>query len=269
MLMARTIAIANQKGGVGKTATAVNVAAGLAQEGRRVLLIDLDSQASASSGYGIAAAAGRSSYEVLIGQATVSDVAVATAVEGLDVLPSSRNLAGAEVELVTCEDRQAQLQRALAAVGDRYDFILIDCPPALGMLTLNALCAADSVLVPLQCEFYALEGLGALLDTIASVRERFRPGLELEGIVLTMFDARTSLSRQVAREVRNHFEGLVFHAMVPRNVRIGESPSHGLPVMLYDPSSSGAEAYRKVAKELLEQVLTQSSAEVPGVGEGD
>lgn len=266
--MARTLAVANQKGGVGKTATAVNLSAALAEEGRRVLLLDLDSQASASSGVGVLAEPGRSSYEVLIGAIPAREACVGTAVAGLSVLPSSRDLAGAEVELVEFEDRHRRLGDALADLAEDYDDILIDCPPALGMLTLNALCAADAVLVPLQCEFYALEGLSALLDTIGRIRGAFHPSLELQGIVLTMYDARTSLSRQVASEVRTHFASRVFRAMVPRNVRISEAPSHGAPVLVYDPASSGAAAYRQVAKELISQYL-KGSSEASEEGETD
>jgi chromosome partitioning protein len=255
--LARILAIANQKGGVGKTATAVNLSAALAEQGRRVLLLDLDSQASASTGVGVRAEPGRSSYEVLIGAIPARETLLATGVPGLTVLPSSRDLAGAEVELVEFSDRHTKLGLALAPIAEDFDDIIIDCPPALGMLTLNALCAADSVLVPLQCEFYALEGLSALLDTIGRIRGTFHADLELQGIVLTMYDARTSLSRQVASEIRSHFANRVFSAVVPRNVRISEAPSHGAPVLVYDPSSSGAAAYRQVAKELINQYLNE------------
>ncbi|HEY2772924.1 MAG TPA: ParA family protein [Candidatus Binatia bacterium] len=256
--MGLTLAIANQKGGVGKTATAVNLGAALALDGFRVLLIDLDSQGSATSGLGEEVVRGSSSYEVLIGELEAKVAARATSIEKLDLIGGTRDLAGAEVELVSYPDRQSRLSERLAPVRDCYDYILIDCPPSLGMLTLNALCAADAVVVPLQCEFYALEGLGALIDTLERVRAAFHPNLRILGILLTMYDARTSLSRQVVREVRQHFGEKVLRSMVPRNVRIGESPSYGLPVVTYDPSSSGAVAYRNAAREIEE--MTAASA---------
>lgn len=263
-LSARTIAVANQKGGVGKTATAVNISAALAEEGAQVLLVDLDSQASASSGVGISAAPGQSTYELLLGEVPAVAVICDSQVPGMKVAPASRDLAGAEVELVSMPDRHHRLKTQLEPVLQQYDYIVIDCPPALGMLTLNALCAADSVLVPLQCEFYALEGLSGLLDTITRVREAFNPSLALEGILLTMYDARTSLSRQVASEVRAHFGDRVLRAMVPRNVRVSEAPSHGQPVTVYDPASTGATAYRKAGKELIKQQLKRTETGVGG-----
>lgn len=263
--MALVIAVANQKGGVGKTATAINLGAALALEKRRVLLVDMDSQGSATSGLGMRSDSLPSSYDVLIGNLALKDVIRQTKTPGLDLLPANRELAGAEVELVTAENRHGKLRDQLASVQDDYDFVLIDSPPALGMLTLNALCAANGVLVPLQCEFYALEGLGALLDTIERVRAALNPSLELYGILLTMYDARTSLSRHVAREVREHFGTRVLNAMVPRNVRISESPSHGLPVLTYDPGSAGAAAYRQVGKEVLGIIASR----LAGAGRGD
>lgn len=248
--MGLTLAIANQKGGVGKTATSVNLGASLALDGFQVLVIDLDSQGSATSGLGGESIKGRSSYEVLIGEIAIAEALQQTEIENLKLLPGTRDLAGAEVELVSYEDRHARLIEQVGLIRDQFDYILIDCPPSLGMLTLNALCAADAVVVPLQCEFYALEGLGALVETLERVRSAFHPDLRLLGILLTMYDARTSLSRQVAREVRQHFGDRVLRAMVPRNVRISESPSYGQPVVTYDPSSQGAIAYRLAAREI-------------------
>ncbi len=258
--MSLTIAVANQKGGVGKTATAVNLGASLALSGRRVLVVDMDSQGSATSGLGLARTPGSSSYEVLIGALSAASAIRPTSIEGLSLIPATRDLAGAEVELISSEDRHARLRDQLEPIRSGFDYILIDCPPALGMLTLNALCAADAVVVPLQCEFYALEGLGALVETLERVRAAFRPELRILGILLTMYDSRTSLSRQVATEVRKHFGDKVLHAMIPRNVRISESPSHGQPVVTYDPSSSGAAAYRQAAREILQ--LTRESLQV-------
>ena len=266
--MGRIIAVANQKGGVGKTTTAVNLAAALALEQRRTLLIDMDSQGSASSGVGIYQAQAPTIYEVLLGQHRLIDALRHTDIAELDAVPANRNLAGAEVELVSVDGREGRLRAAVgeAAGGYEWEFMVIDCPPSLGMLTLNALAAATSVLVPLQCEFYALEGLSALVDTVDRVRARFNPTLELEGILLTMFDARTSLARQVAAEVRSHFRDQVFDSVVPRNVRLGESPSHGVPVLLYDPGSKGADAYRLLARELLEKLECKRRSGVVGAG---
>ena len=253
--MGRVIAIANQKGGVGKTTTAVNLAAAIAIRGNRTLLVDLDPQGSATSGVGSRVSPGAPSvYDVLIGTAPAADVVSASVVSELDVIPATRDLVGAEIELVTLERREERLHDGLRALRDRYEVTLIDCPPSLSLLTINALRAADSVLVPLQAEYYALEGLTALLDTVGRVRETLNPDLQLEGLLLTMFDRRNTLARQVEEEVRTHFGDRVFRTAIPRNVRLSESPSHGVPVLLYDPSSRGAVAYKAAAGELLERL---------------
>ncbi len=274
--MGRVVAVANQKGGVGKTTTAVNLAAALALEGHRTLLVDLDPQSSATTGVGLQPAlVDGSVYDVLLGGRPAAEVIQATSTPGLDVLPATRDLVGAEIELVTLPEREHRLHAALAAVRDRYVFILVDCPPSLSLLTVNALRAADGVLVPLQAEYYALEGLTALLDTVERVRRSLNPGLALDGLLLTMFDARNSLARQVEAEVRTHFGGQVFTTVVPRNVRLSESPSHGLPVLRYAPSSRGAAAYRAVARELLALhglwpgAEQESKQEKDGRGDGD
>jgi len=251
--MTRIISIANQKGGVGKTTTAVNFGASLAAAEKTVLVVDLDPQSNATSGLGInpeEVSAG--SYEVIIGTSSVADTIVSSSLDFLDVLPSSRDLAGAEVELVNADHRETRLKEALAQVGSKYDYIVIDCPPSLGLLTLNALCAADALIVPLQCEYYALEGLSRLLETVALLQHELNPELELDGILLTMYDARNNLSDQVADEVRKNFDGRVFNTVIPRNVRLSESPSFGKPALLYDARSKGAQKYLELANEYLE-----------------
>ena len=247
----RIICVANQKGGVGKTSTAVNLATSLALQGQRVLLVDLDPQGNASSGLGLKDTEGATTYDLLLGERAAADTKVATQVQNLDLIPAHRDLVGAEVELVAAEKREFRLAEALAPVRNDFDFILIDCPPSLGLLTLNGLTAADAVVIPLQCEYYALEGLSALLDTIELIRANLNQGLAIDGIVLTMFDTRNSLSHQVSDEVRRHFPDRVFRTVIPRNVRLSESPSHGMPAALYDPASKGAQAYQDLARELL------------------
>ncbi len=250
--MGRTVAVANQKGGVGKTTTAVNLGAAIALAGHRVLLIDVDPQASATTGLGHPRLGPESTvYELLLGGRAAREVVRPTRIDGLDVIPSTRDLVGAEIELVSLPDREHRLWAGVAGLRDEYAFVLIDCPPSLNLLTVNALRAADGVLIPLQAEYYALEGLTALLDTIARVREVLNPGLGVDGLVLTMFDGRNSLARQVQDEVRTHFGAQVFQTVIPRNVRLSESPSHGVPVLLYDPTSRGARAYRALAQEVL------------------
>lgn len=250
--MGEVVAVANQKGGVGKTTTVVNVASFLALDGRRVLLVDMDPQGNASSGLGLDKdSLDRSVYDVLLGSAAVSDVAVGTSIKGLSVVPSNRSLAGSEVELVPKPARERTLRRSLDSAAATYDFIILDCPPSLGLLTVNALTAADSVLIPLQCEYYALEGLSQLMATIELIREHLNPSLSLKGIVLTMHDGRTSLSADVANEVRGHFGDQVFESIVPRSVRLAEAPSYGLPIALYNAGSRGAQAYRSISAELL------------------
>ncbi len=247
--MARIIAVVNQKGGVGKTTTAVNLTAALREAGKRTLLCDFDPQANATSGFGVKKNKGLSVYDVLVGNATAKEAVVQTPYG--DVLPSASALAGAAVELIAMENREFILKNALETLADDYDYIFIDCPPSLELLTLNALCAAQSILVPVQCEYYALEGLSDLMGTLRAVKARLNPTLYIYGVVLTMFDGRLNLSYQVADEVRRHFPGKVFCAMVPRNVRLSEAPSHGLPVTAYDKHSRGAEAYRTLAKECI------------------
>lgn len=252
MQLGRIVCIANQKGGVGKTTTAVNLAACLAMRGRPVLLVDLDPQASASSALGVVASAGHTTtYEVLLSEEPVTNGLVESGVAQLSVLPATRDLVGAEIELVPLLAREHRLAEALRPVRERFDYVLIDCPPSLGLLTLNGLTAADSVLVPVQCEYFALEGLSSLRQTIELVRRRLNPSLEIEGLLLTMFDMRNTLSHQVAEEVRRHFPGDVFRTVIPRNVRLSEAPSYGKPVILYDPTSKGAQAYQQLCDEFL------------------
>lgn len=249
--MGRIIAIANQKGGVGKTTTAVNLSACLAQQGKKTLMIDIDPQGNATSGLGIDKQVKKSVYDVIINDEEIKDTLQDTCIEKLQVCPSNINLAGAEIELVSVISRENRLNFAISKIKDDYDYIILDCPPSLGLITLNALTAADTVLVPIQCEYYALEGLGQLMSTVDLVQKHLNKNLEVEGVVLTMFDARTNLSTQVVEEVRRYFDKKVYRTVIPRNVRLSEAPSYGLPISIYDPKSKGSECYTSLAKEVI------------------
>lgn len=252
--MARIIAVTNQKGGVGKTTTAVNLATFIAMDGYKVLLVDCDPQGNATSGLGINRKRLKFClYDLLVDELESNQVMTMTRVDNLDLIPATIQLAGAEIELVSRPHREQALATGLAPVSDYYDYIIIDCPPSLGLLTINALTACDSVLIPLQCEYYALEGLSQLMDTIQLVRKRLNPKLKVEGIVFTMFDGRTNLSIQVVDEVKSHFRKEVYQTIIPRNVRLSEAPSHGKPIALYDSRSKGAEVYRDFAREVLQR----------------
>lgn len=254
------VAIANQKGGVGKTTTAINIATAMAATGWKVLLIDLDPQGNASTGIGISAGEReRSSYDLLVDELPLEDCTMSTRIPGLDIVPATVDLSGAEVELVAVDNRTDRLRRALA--GDNgYDVCFIDCPPSLGLLTLNALAAADTLLVPLQCEFFALEGLSQLLQTVERIQQRFNPDLGIVGVALTMYDRRNRLTDQVADDVRSCLGGLVFESVIPRNVRLSEAPSHGLPALIYDHSCAGSRAYMALARELISRLPEKRKA---------
>lgn len=260
----RVLAVVNQKGGVGKTTTAVNLAANFALAGRATLLVDLDPQGNASSAFGVVDASPQV-YEALIGEQRLAEVAQKTELETLHLVPSGPDLVGAEIELVTIDNRESRLALALAVARECYEFVVIDCPPSLGLLTLNGLTAADGILVPLQCEYYALEGLARLLDTLERVRGALNSRVRIEGILLTMVDGRNNLSRQVEAEVRSHFGDRVYKTRIPRNVRLSEAPSHGRPGALYDPESSGARAYRELAEEILSRVELRDPPLTPPV----
>lgn len=252
--MTKIIAIANQKGGVGKTTTAINLSTCVAERGKKVLLIDIDPQGNATSGVGIAKSPDdKTIYDVLVNDVKIVDIIKPTAVKNLHICPSSINLAGAEVELVSLMSRETRLKKAIDNMEQKYDYIFMDCPPSLGLITLNAFTAATSVLVPIQCEYYALEGLGQLVNTIKLVQKNLNEDLEIEGVIMTMYDSRTKLSNQVSEEVKKYFGDKVFNTVIPRNIRLSEAPSHGLPITMYDPLSKGARTYKKLAKELIQK----------------
>jgi chromosome partitioning protein len=249
--MATVYSIVNQKGGVGKTTTAVNLASATAMAGRRTLLIDSDPQANATSGLGLRSQENKTLYPILLGIEPVESAILKTEVPGLDLLPSDHHLIGTEVELVSFKGREMRLKTAIDRLRVKYDFIFVDCPPSLGLLTINALTAADALIIPIQCEYYALEGLGNLLRTIEQVDHAFNKKIKIEGILLTMYDGRNNISHQVAQEVEKHFASQVFKTVIPRNVRLSEAPSFGKPIHLYDPTSRGAMSYQELARELL------------------
>ena len=261
--MGRIISIANQKGGVGKTTTAINVSTSLAKKNKRVMLIDADPQGNASSGLGLDKEVEFSLYDVLINDVPIEKTLEETCIKTLKICPSNMNLAGAEVELVSQMSREQRLKEKIDEIKDQFDFIIIDCPPSLGLITLNAFTASDSVLIPVQCEYYALEGLGQLLNTINLVKKHLNKSLEVEGAVLTMYDMRTNLSNQVVMEVKRYFEDKVYKTVIPRNIKLSEAPSFGMPICLYDPKSKGARAYNKLALEILKntELLEQDKEE--------
>ena len=250
--MGRAIVVANQKGGVGKTTTAINLAACLAEAGQKVLAIDMDPQGNMTSGLGVDKDAIENSvYELLLGEAEVEDCVQKEVIENLSVIGSNINLSAAEIELIGQDEKEYILQKAITPIRDQYDFVIIDCPPSLSMLTINSMCLADTVLVPIQCEYYALEGLTQLIHTINLVQDRLNPSLEIEGVVFTMYDARTNLSLQVVENVKSNLEQNIYKTIIPRNVRLAEAPSYGLPITLYDKKSAGAESYRLLAEEVI------------------
>ena len=250
--MAQIISVANQKGGVGKTTTTVNLGACLASLGKRVLLVDMDAQGNATSGVGIRKPdVTQDIYDVLVNELPIAEATLVTEHENLSIVPATLQLAGAEIELTSMMARESRLKGSLAEVNDQYDYILIDCPPSLGHLTINSFTASDSILIPVQCEYYALEGLSQLLNTVRLVQKHFNPELEIEGVLLTMYDARTNLGNEVVEEVRKYFREKVYETIIPRNIRLSEAPSHGMPLIDYDPRSRGAEVYQALAKEVV------------------
>ena len=259
--MGRVIAVANQKGGVGKTTTAVNLSTSLAKKNKKVILIDGDPQGNATSGLGVEKDPENSLYDVLVNEVDIKTTLQDTCVKTLKVCPSNMDLAGAEVELVSQMSREFRMKEKIDPIKDEYDYIIIDCPPSLGLITLNSFTAADSVLIPVQCEYYALEGLGQLLNTINLVKKHLNKNLEIEGAVLTMYDMRTNLSNQVVREVKRYFGDSVFRTVIPRNIKLSEAPSFGMPISLYDPKSKGARAYEKLAREVLKANEDRSKVE--------
>lgn len=250
--MGRTIAIANQKGGVGKTTTAINLSACLAEAGQKVLVIDIDPQGNTTSGFGLSKDDSNNTvYEVILQECNIKDAIIENVVDNLDIISSNVNLAGAEIDLIDIDNREYSLKSAIKEVRDQYDYIILDCPPSLSMLTVNAMTAADTVLVPIQCEYYALEGLTQLIHTINLVKKKLNPELELEGVVFTMYDSRTNLSLQVVENVKDNLKENIYKTIIPRNIRLAEAPSHGLPINIYDSKSSGAESYRMLAAEVM------------------
>ncbi len=250
--MGRIIAVANQKGGVGKTTTSINLSACLAELGQRVLVVDVDPQGNTTSGLGVDKNNVENTiYELMLGECTVDECVIKNVLDNLDVMPSNVNLSGAEIDLIGVDEREYILQKEINKVRENYDFVIVDCPPSLSMLTVNAMTAADTVLVPIQCEYYALEGLSQLIHTINLVKKRLNPDLEMEGVVFTMYDARTNLSLQVVENVKENLKQTIYKTIIPRNIRLAEAPSHGLPINLYDPKSAGAESYRLLAEEVI------------------
>ena len=247
--MRRTIAIANQKGGVGKTTTAINLSACLAEKGKKVLAVDMDPQGNMTSGLGVE----NTIYNLIIGEAKMEEVLIKDVLENLDIIPTNIDLSGAEIELLDVEEKEYIVRNEIDKIKDNYDFIIIDCPPSLSMLTINAMTTADSVLVPIQCEYYALEGLSQLIHTVELVRDRLNPKLTIEGVVFTMYDARTNLSLQVVENVKDNLEQTIYKTIIPRNIRLAEAPSYGIPINKYDPKSAGAESYLRLADEVIDK----------------